>query len=150
MPPSEPLALVLQMAKEAEQQAVMRFKAAQTQLKKVQHQLAQLAMYRDDTAKQLSSRLTVNSSINALSCQQFVGFIQQLDKALREQQQAIDTCQQICTEKQQEWCVKQEYRKMIEGLLEKKQRQIQLMAERQEVKLIDELVARQWFYKRLK
>ncbi|MFQ6370324.1 flagellar export protein FliJ [Shewanella sp. YIC-542] len=146
MAKSDPLYTVLKLAKEAEEQAALRLKAAQFEHQKRANQLQSLQDYRLDYMRQLSAQQ--GQQIRADYYQQFHRFVQQVDGAITQQLAVVADARQQQQYRQQHWMEKQQKRKAVELLLEKKAQQQQQRENKQEQKMIDEFASQQFFRKK--
>ncbi|MCL1073935.1 flagellar export protein FliJ [Shewanella dokdonensis] len=143
----DPLLTVLKLAKEAEEQAALRLKAAQFEHQKRVNQLQSLRDYRLDYMRQLAAQQ--GQQIRADYYQQFHRFVRQVDEAIKQQLAVVHEAEQQKQYRQQHWMEKQQKRKAVELLLEKKAQQKQLRENKQEQKLIDEFASQQFLRRKL-
>ncbi|QYJ85045.1 flagellar export protein FliJ [Shewanella mesophila] len=142
----DPLDTVLKLALEAEEQAALQLKSAQLIHKKCQDQLTALQQYRLDYMKQMEQQQ--GHVISASNYHQFHQFIRQIDEAITKQLFAVAESDKQRLKGQQYWQGKQQKRKAVELLLEKKAVKRQLVELKQEQKLTDEFASQQFFRKR--
>ncbi|MBC8796463.1 flagellar export protein FliJ [Shewanella algae] len=143
----DPLHTVLKLAVEAEEQAALQLKAAQMECQRRKSQLQALHEYRLDYMKQLDAQQ--GQSIGASYYQQFHRFVRQVDDAIGQQLAVVAEADKQRGYRQQHWLEKQQKRKAVEMLLEKKALQAEAKAAKQEQKLIDEFASQQFFRRKL-
>lgn len=141
----DPLLTVLTLAKDAEEQAALQLRAAQGELQKRESQLQALNSYRLEYMQQLKSK--AGGQISVTFYQQFHKFIKQIDDAIEQQVQAVAEGREMRSHRQENWLVKQQKRKAVEQLLDKKAKAAELKQNRLEQKQTDEF-AMQQFYRR--
>ncbi|QUN06858.1 flagellar export protein FliJ [Shewanella yunxiaonensis] len=147
MATKDPLFTVLKLAKDAEEQAALKLKAAQFEHQKRLNQLQALRDYRLDYMRQLAAQQ--GQPIRADYYQQFHRFVRQVDEAIKQQLAVVAEADRQKQHRQQHWMEKQQKRKAVEMLLEKKALQRQQRADKQEQKLIDEFAAQQFLRRKL-
>lgn len=141
----DPLDTVLKLALDAEEQASLQLRSAQMVLQKCQQQLSALQQYRLDYMKQMEQQQ--GQVISASNYHQFHQFIRQIDEAITKQHFAVNESDKQRQIGQQVWQVKQQKRKAVELLLERKAHKRQLAELKQEQKMIDEFASQQFFRK---
>jgi flagellar FliJ protein len=147
MAQTDPLLTVLKLAKEAEEQAALRLKAAQFEHQKRVNQLQSLRDYRLDYMRQLAAQQ--GQQIRADYYQQFHRFVRQVDEAIKQQLAVVVEAERQKQYRQQHWMEKQQKRKAVELLLSKKALQKQQRENKQEQKLIDEFASQQFQRRKL-
>ncbi|MBO1273047.1 MULTISPECIES: flagellar export protein FliJ [Shewanella] len=147
MAQTDPLLTVLKLANEAEEQAALRLKAAQFEHQKRVNQLQSLRDYRLDYMRQLAAQQ--GQQIRADYYQQFHRFVRQVDEAIKQQLAVVAEAERQKQYRQQHWMEKQQKRKAVELLLEKKALQKQQRENKQEQKLIDEFASQQFQRRKL-
>ncbi|MCL1076635.1 flagellar export protein FliJ [Parashewanella spongiae] len=139
----DPLQLVLQLAKDAEEQASLQLRSAKSEHQKARQQLDSLNNYRLEYMQQMSGK--VGSNLSASQYHQFHRFVGQIDQAVGQQVEAVKKAEQQQGYRQQYWMEKQQKRKAVEMLLEKKAVKQQVTEAKSEQKLIDEFAIQQLF-----
>ena len=137
----DPLFIVLNLAQDAEQQASLQMRSAQLDWQKACDQLGALNQYRLDYMKQLDDK--IGQQISA-SFYQFYRFIKQIDGAIEQQNNHVNQTNTIKEHRQQYWLEKQQKRKGIESLLEKKKQRQIVLENKREQKMIDEFAINQF------
>ncbi|MCG9697148.1 flagellar export protein FliJ [Shewanella sp. Isolate11] len=145
MAKTDPLDTVLKLALEAEEQASLQLRSAQLTYQKCQDQLSALQQYRLDYMKQMEQQQ--GQVISASNYHQFHQFIRQIDDAIEKQLYAVSESDKQRQIGQTHWQAKQQKRRAVELLLEKKAHKRQLIALKQEQKMIDEFASQQFFRK---
>ncbi len=138
----DPLHTVLKLARDAEEQASLQFRSASADERKARSQLEALNRYRLDYMSQMKDK--VGAHLSSSQYQQFHRFIAQIDQAVAQQAEAVRETEKLKAHRQKHWLEKQQKRKAVEILLEKKARKRQSAAARAEQKLSDEFAARQY------
>ncbi|MGB0893674.1 MAG: flagellar export protein FliJ [Parashewanella sp.] len=140
------LFLVLKLAKEAEEKASLQFRSAQMNHQKSRTQLDTLNNYRLDYMKQMGDK--VGSNLTASHYQQFHQFIGQIDSAISQQVHAVQQAKQHEQQQQQLWLEKQQKRKAVATLLDKKAQRKQAAESKAEQKMLDEFAVQQFYRNR--
>ncbi|QLE86149.1 flagellar export protein FliJ [Shewanella sp. Scap07] len=139
----DPLHTVLKLASEAEDQAALQLKSARLDLQKSQAQLSALQNYRLDYMKQMEGQQ--GQQISASYYHQFHQFVRQIDDAITKQHLGVAEANKQVTYRQNHWQEKQQKRKAVELLLEKKAMQAATKAHKAEQKMFDEFASQQYF-----
>ena len=143
MAAKDPLHTVLKLAVDAEEQASLQFRSATMDVQKVQSQLDALNQYRLDYMSQMKDK--VGTNLTSSQYQQFHKFIAQIDQAISQQVEAVKQTEKIKEHRQQHWLEKQQKRKAVETLLDKKAQKRQVAEAKAEQKLFDEFAIQQYF-----
>ncbi len=143
MAKKDPLLIVLKLNKDAEEQASLQLRSAKLQHQKACQQLDALNNYRLEYMQQMSQK--VGSNVSASQYHQFHRFVGQIDQAVGQQVEAVKQAEQQQGYRQQYWMEKQQKRKAVEMLLEKKAVKQQVVEAKSEQKLIDEFAIQQFF-----
>lgn len=146
MTKKDPLHTVLKLAADAEEQASLQFRSASMDLQKAQSQLVALNQYRLDYMSQMKDK--VGTNLTSSQYQQFHKFIAQIDQAIAQQVETVKEAEKLKQHRQQHWLEKQQKRKAVEILLEKKAQKRQMAAAKAEQKLFDEFAMQQYFRKK--
>ncbi|MBM7072224.1 flagellar export protein FliJ [Shewanella sp. 202IG2-18] len=139
----DPLFTVLKLATEAEEQASLQFRSATMDVQKAQSQLDALNQYRLDYMTQMKAK--VGTNLTSSQYQQFHKFIAQIDQAVSQQVLAVKETEKIKEHRQKNWLEKQQKRKAVESLLDKKALKRQQAEAKSEQKLFDEFAVQQYF-----
>ncbi|MCL1141684.1 flagellar export protein FliJ [Shewanella gaetbuli] len=145
---NDPLFTVLKLATEAEEQAALQLKSAQFERQKRQGQLEALNNYRLDYMKQMKGQQ--GQSVSANHYHQFHQFIKQVDTAIAQQVASVKDAEQQVGYRQTHWQEKQQKRKAVEMLIEKKRQKASIAQAKQEQKMSDEFAMQQYFRQRNK
>ncbi|WP_299495099.1 flagellar export protein FliJ [uncultured Shewanella sp.] len=143
----EPLAKVLTLAFEAEEQARLQLKNAQFEWQKQQEQLDALQAYRLDYMKQMEDKQ--GQMISASQYHQFHQFVKQIDEAITNQLKAVKETDSMKLHRQNHWLSCQQKHQAIKILLDNKARKAALKAQLQEQKMTDEFAMQQFYRKSL-
>ena len=139
----DPLHTVLKLAVDAEEQASLQFRSASMDVQKAKSQLDALNQYRLDYMSQMKDK--VGTNLTSSQYQQFHKFIAQIDQAVAQQVEAVKETEKLKEHRQKHWLEKQQKRKAVEILLEKKAQKRQMAAAKAEQKLFDEFAVQQYF-----
>lgn len=143
---ADPLEKVLVLAYEAEEQASLQLKTAQSEWQKQQAQLEALQQYRLDYMKQMESQQ--GKTISASGYHQFHQFVKQIDEAIASQLDAVNDTQSMKQQRQSHWLACQQKHQAVKILLTNKAQKAQHKAMRLEQKLTDEFAMQQFYRKR--
>ncbi|RUO28002.1 flagellar export protein FliJ [Aliidiomarina sedimenti] len=141
------LYLVLDMEKKREDQAAVRLQQARQQCEMQRSRLAGLEQYRTEYLNSALER--GQGGLQSMRFGHYHAFIGKLDEGIGQQRIKLQRLEQVVTDRQQYWVEKQQRRKAIEHLLEKKRQQAALRQNRREQATADEY-ATQGFMRRLK
>ncbi len=143
----DPLHLVLKLAVDAEEQTSVQFRSASMEVQKVQSQLDALNKYRLDYMSQMNDK--VGTNLSSSQYQQFHKFIAQIDQAVSQQVEAVKQAETFKLHRQKHWLEKQQKRKAVEILIDKKAQKLQMAEAKAEQKLFDEFAVQQYFRKNM-
>lgn len=130
--------MVHKLAVEAEEKAVVYYKEVLFSHQKNEIQLKSLMQYRNEYTQQLND--PDFQQLNAMKYRDFHRFINQINKAIAQQQDLISQSEKIKTECQKIWHEKETRRKAIEMLINKKGIEKTKAENAQEQKNSDEFV----------
>ncbi|WP_394128750.1 flagellar export protein FliJ [Shewanella maritima] len=139
----DPLLTVLKLEKDAEEQAALQLRSAQLEAQKRQTQLNALNEYRLDYMKQMDGH--TGQALSANHYHQFHRFIKQVDEAIGQQVGAVREAETQVGYRQKHWQEKQQKRKAVEMLLDKKRHIAQVAEDKREQKASDEFATQQYF-----
>ncbi|NKF50224.1 flagellar export protein FliJ [Shewanella sp. WXL01] len=142
----DPLKTVLKIAADEEEVASLQLKSARLELQKGQNQLTALNDYRLDYMKQIGAQQ--GQSLSASQYHQFHRFIKQIDDAIAQQVSAVKESEKQVGYRQENWQQKQQKRKAVEMLIEKKRLAAQAAEAKREQKASDEFAIQQFFRNR--
>lgn len=128
--------LLINQAKEQEQQAQLALVAAQQELQNYYLQVEQIERYRLDYFRQMSER--GQAGLSASSYGHLNRFIVQLDETLAKQRQAAMDFEDNVEQCREHWQQCRQKTKSLEWLVEKRQNEAKMRAERLEQKQMDE------------
>ncbi len=132
------LKLVEQVAEAHEQKAAQALSLAQQQLEKEQQRLQSLLDYQQDYQKQGNERAQQGMNIHYFLTIQ--GFMDQLDTLEQQQKFAIEQAEKQLLQAKQHWLQLYQRRKSIGQLAEKVELQEWLAQEKQQQKILDDLI----------
>ncbi len=138
---------VLKVEIEREQAAANNFRAAQNQLLELQQKLTQLQQYRIDYIEGIK-RDGSAAGLAASRYQQHLSFVGKLDLACEQQLKFISKATLLVDQRRREWIAKQQRKKAIELLIEKKKVEAMQRQTRIEQQLMDEFSGQQFLRRR--
>ncbi|MCC5880450.1 MAG: flagellar export protein FliJ [Idiomarina sp.] len=141
------LQLVLELERKREDQAAMRFSQARQQCDLQQKRLAGLETYRTEYLNSALER--GKDGLQSMRFGHYHAFIGKLDEGIAQQRIKLQRLEQVVTERQQHWQEKQQRRKAVEHLIDKKHQEAELRRHRIEQSNADEF-ATQGFMRRLR
>ncbi|MEZ9524500.1 flagellar export protein FliJ [Enterovibrio norvegicus] len=130
------MSLLLEQAKGLEHKAQLALVSAQQELQGYYVQLEQIERYRLDYFRQMSER--GKEGLSASSYGHLNRFIVQLDETLAKQRQAAIDFEDNVERCQEHWQQCRQKTRSLEWLIEKRQKEAKMRAERQEQKQMDE------------
>lgn len=133
---STAMTLLIEQAKAAEHQAHLALVAAQQELQAYYLQVEQIEQYRLDYFRQMSDR--GQQGLSASSYGHLNRFIVQLDETLAKQRQAAMDFEENVENCREHWQQCRQKTKSLEWLVEKRQKEARMRAERLEQKQMDE------------
>ncbi len=133
---SNAMTLLIEQAKAAEHQAHLALVAAQQELQAYYLQVEQIEQYRLDYFRQMSDR--GQQGLSASSYGHLNRFIVQLDETLAKQRQAAMDFEENVESCREHWQQCRQKTKSLEWLVEKRQKEARMRAERLEQKQMDE------------
>ena len=141
------LQLVLELEKKREDQAAMRFSQARQQCDMQQKRLHGLENYRTEYLNSALER--GKGGLQSMRFGHYHAFIGKLDEGIAQQRIKLQRLEQVVSERQQQWQEKQQRRKAVEHLIDKKAHELMLKRNRIEQSNADEY-ATQGFMRRLR
>ncbi len=136
---ADAMSLLQQKAVDDEENARKAMLAAQQALDNYRIQLSQIENYRLEYFRQLTER--GKGGLTASSYGHLNKFINQLDETLVKQRNAGAQFEDNLENSRQHWMACRQQRKSIEWLIEKRQKEAAMAAEKREQKLMDEFAA---------
>ena len=133
----EQLATVLKMELEKENKALNAFRLAQDYHQQQRTKLTSLQQYRMDYVRQLQQE--GSGGVKAHHYQQRLSFVAKLDKACEQQGHVIAQCKMAADQRRTQWLAQQRRRQAVEKLIEKKDQSLQIIDNRLEQQMMDEL-----------
>lgn len=135
-PRAKRLQTVVRLAERDERQALANLGAAQQKLQREQQQQQQLTDYAGDYQRQISG--SGGGQISAAQLHTTVGFLQQIEQALKQQQQQIALLQKQVDHEREVWQQAQAKLKALQQLIEKLESEYDHQQARQEQRQADE------------
>lgn len=142
---SKSLYLVRDMEKKREDQAAQRLHQARQQCDLQQRRLQGLEQYRTEYLTSALER--GKGGLQSMQFGHYHAFVGKLDEGISQQRIKLQRLEQVVKERQQQWIDKQQRRKAIDHLIDKKRREEELKADRREQMESDEF-ATQGFMRR--
>ncbi|MDC8830494.1 flagellar export protein FliJ [Alteromonas gilva] len=131
------LATVLRLEQDKEQSALQAFKTAQDYYQQQRAKLTSLQQYRLEYMRQIQQE--GGNGVGALHYQQRLSFVGKLDKACEQQGHIIAQSKMAVDQRRGQWLAQQRRRQAVEKLIEKKQQSLQIIDNRLEQQMMDEL-----------
>ncbi|RTE85457.1 MULTISPECIES: flagellar export protein FliJ [Gammaproteobacteria] len=141
------LELVLEMEQRKEQKAAQEFGTAKNQLEMQRRRLAGLTSYRQDYLNQANQK--AQGGLGSAAFGQYHAFVGKLDEGIEQQRSQLERIASHVESLRQAWMQRQQRRKAVEMLLEKRIEEANRKRERQEQKTSDEF-AMQGFLRRIR
>lgn len=140
---SERMKVVFDLAERQEQKAIDALSASRRFLDDQIAQLKNLEDYHHQYVETM--RASMQQTMEVRSLQSYQNIIQQVDKAIEHQKQAVDVANQQFEHARQEWVALREKRKGVEDLIARYQIEEQMALEKKEAKrLEDDFVGRRF------
>ena len=133
---SEKLQPIANIRKQQEQNAGRLHGESIKQAEQQENQLNELITYRDQYSKAFQSM--GESGLTAIQMQEYRLFIHRLDEAITQQKQLVMNGQSRCEASQKEWLKKRCKSKMIDKVVENRQRTEKQKQERSEQKELED------------
>ncbi len=132
------LSMVEKLEQKKEQQCARDYQEAKSHLLANQQKLSGLENYRLEYLRNIRSKASLG--IGARTLNQHHQFVAQLDKACEQQIQMINQAVLVTDQRKKLWLAQQQKYKAIVKLIENKQQEHQVKADKQEQKMFDEYV----------
>lgn len=139
------LDLLLKIENDKEESLRMNFLQAQQNLQVNQQKLQGLNNFRLEYTQQL--HLKGQSGLSSAGFSQYHAFIAKIEEAIRQQANTVSTAKQVVSQRQSLWLKQQIKAKAVAKLIEKQQLKANVLAQKNEQKMLDEFSANQ-FYQR--
>ena len=139
------LNLLLNIENDKEESLRMNFLQAQQNLQVNQQKLQGLNDFRLEYTQQL--HLKGKSGLSSAGFSQYHAFIAKIEEAIRQQANTVSTAKQVVSQRQSLWLKQQIKAKAVAKLIEKQQLKANILAQKNEQKMLDEFSANQ-FYQR--
>lgn len=131
------LSTVLRMEQDKEKAALQAFRLAQDYYQQQRAKLTSLQQYRVDYVRQIQQE--GSGGVKARHYQQRLSFVAKLDKACEQQGHIIAQSKMAADQRRTQWLAQQRRRQAVEKLIDKKQLNLQVIDNRSEQQLMDEL-----------
>ncbi|GGF52540.1 flagellar export protein FliJ [Alteromonas lipolytica] len=131
------LATVLKMEQDKEKAALQAFRLAEDYHQQQRAKLTSLQQYRVEYVRQIQQE--GSGGVTASHYQQRLSFVGKLDKACEQQGHIIAQCKMAVDQRRSQWLTQQRRRQAVEKLIDKKHHTLQVMDNRAEQQMMDEL-----------
>lgn len=131
---------VLRIAESREDQAAQAFAESRRQLGEHERQLVQLQGYRREYQTQIDNQAA--AGITASRLIDTYRFLAQLDKAITQQQMAVEQATRLCNQKRQHWLMSRQKSQSFEKAKTRFETLERQHEDRREQKVLDELAQR--------
>lgn len=131
------LATVLRLENEKEKAALNAYRLAQDYHQQQKTRLTSLQQYRLDYVRQIQQE--GSGGVKAREYQQRLSFVAKLDKACEQQGHVIAQCKLAADQRRSQWLAQQRRREAVEKLIVKKDQTLQVIDNRIEQQMMDEL-----------
>lgn len=135
------LSLVEKLEQKKEQKCALDYQHAKSHLLANQQKLSGLENYRLEYLRNIRSKAKLG--IGAKTLNQHHQFVAQLDKACEQQMKVINQAVLVADQRKKLWLTQQQKYKSIAKLIENKQKELQVVADKHEQKMFDEYVNQQ-------
>ena len=129
--------VVLRLETDKEKNTLHAFNVAQDYYQQQKAKLTSLQQYRLDYFRQLQQE--GGNGVGARHYQQRLSFVAKLDKACEQQGHVIAQCKMAADQRRTQWLAQQRRRQAVEKLIEKKDQSLQIIDNRIEQQMMDEL-----------
>ena len=129
--------VVLRLETDKEKNTLHAFNVAQDYYQQQKAKLTSLQQYRLDYFRQLQQE--GGNGVGARHYQQRLSFVAKLDKACEQQGHVIAQCKMAADQRRTQWLAQQRRRLAVEKLIEKKDQSLQIIDNRIEQQMMDEL-----------
>ncbi|EGM78203.1 flagellar export protein FliJ [Rheinheimera sp. A13L] len=137
------LQLLVKVQQEKEDKLQAQYRAALQNYQSMQQKYQGLADYRIEYVQQTQSR--GQEGMASRHFNQYLNFIGKLDAALTAQQQYVQQAKANADQRLMQLLAMQKKRKALEILIERDLAEVQRKADKQEQKMLDEIVTQQFF-----
>ncbi|WP_115719205.1 flagellar export protein FliJ [Gallaecimonas mangrovi] len=137
---SKSLELVFDQRKDTEDKALAQLAQAREALAALQGKINTLQRYRNDYLREMQQK--AGSGLNAVNMVHYQNFVARLDSGLDDLQGQLVQHQQAVASRENDWRIARQETKAIALLLERKQQEANLQAQRREQRELDDLVNR--------
>ena len=139
------LNLLLKLETEKEESLRMNYLQAQQNFQVNQQKLQGLNNFRLEYSQQL--HLKGQAGLSSAGFSQYHAFIAKIEEAIRQQASTVSTAKQVVSQRQSLWLKQQVKAKAVAKLIEKQKLKANVIAQKNEQKMLDEFSANQ-FYQR--
>ncbi|MGQ8366385.1 flagellar export protein FliJ [Glaciecola sp. 1036] len=136
------LQLVVDIEKKKENTLLQHYQTAKQYVFDNQRKLSGLENYRLEYLKQIKQK--VNQGVGAKTLIQHQNFVAKLDKACQQQINIINQGVMAENQRKQQWLLQQKKTKAVEALIQKRRIQAQMLEQKKEQKLFDEIASQRF------
>lgn len=131
------LQTVIKVERDREDKAAQALKMAEGNVQQQKQKLSSLQQYRLDYVRQIQQS-GKQGGVDARDYHQHLQFVGKLDKAIQQQMQIISQAHLVVDQRRRQWLEQQKRRKAVDVLIEKKQAEAAVTANRREQDMLDE------------
>ena len=131
------LQTVIKVERDREDKAAQALQMAEGNVQQQKQKLSSLQQYRLDYVRQIQQS-GKQGGVDARDYHQHLQFVGKLDKAIQQQMQIISQTRLVVDQRRRQWLEQQKRRKAVDVLIEKKQAEAAVVANRREQDMLDE------------
>ncbi|QPG04941.1 flagellar export protein FliJ [Salinimonas marina] len=131
------LQTVIKVERDREDKAAQALQMAEGNVQQQKQKLSSLQQYRLDYVRQIQQS-GKQGGVDARDYHQHLQFVGKLDKAIQQQMQIISQARMVVDQRRRQWLEQQKRRKAVDVLIEKKQAEAAIAANRREQDMLDE------------
>lgn len=131
------LQTVIKVERDREDKAARALQMAEGNVQQQKQKLSSLQQYRLDYVRQIQQS-GKQGGVDARNYHQHLQFVGKLDKAIQQQMNIISQARMVVDQRRRQWLEQQKRRKAVDVLIEKKQAEAAITANRREQSMLDE------------
>ncbi|WP_218353220.1 flagellar export protein FliJ [Alteromonas lipotrueiana] len=131
------LQTVIKVERDREDKAARALQMAEGNVQQQKQKLSSLQQYRLDYVRQIQQS-GKQGGVDARNYHQHLQFVGKLDKAIQQQMNIISQARMVVDQRRRQWLEQQTRRKAVDMLIEKKQAEAAITANRREQSMLDE------------
>lgn len=131
------LQTVIKVERDREDKAARVLQMAEGNVQQQKQKLSSLQQYRLDYVRQIQQS-GKQGGVDARNYHQHLQFVGKLDKAIQQQMNIISQARMVVDQRRRQWLEQQTRRKAVDVLIEKKQAEAAITANRREQSMLDE------------